>query len=232
MFSVGAHVHVSPACDSDHYIPPVQGNFCFRRSLLPRCPCFQCLHSFIQCESRSFIGRRKCVVYYTNTSPPFIPPWSSCCPLRGSLVPHRTLQPRCPCFTRFLHCVLWHETWSYTGRRRLCCVHTNTSSPFTTLVKMPSLQGSLVPRCTLQLRCPCFLRLYTMSYGVKLTRGTVRQLSLSLSPSGIFSSPFSVAFPLGKAAVLFLFPTWDSSSCLARSLLRCSNCYISRSHFF
>ena len=37
-------------------------------------------------------------------------------------------------------------------------------------------------------------------------RGTVRQLSLSFSPLGIFRSPFSVAFPQGKAAVLSPFP--------------------------
>ena len=47
--------------------------------------------------------------------------------------------------------------------------YTNTSPPlYTTLVKLPSLRGSLVPCRTLQPHCPCFMRFYTVSYGVRL----------------------------------------------------------------
>ena len=88
-------------CDSDHYIPLTQGNFCSCRSLLSLSSCFQCLHSFIQRESRSLlVGGDMCCVLHTHFSPLYMT-LVNLPSLRGSLVSHRTLQLRCPCFTRF-----------------------------------------------------------------------------------------------------------------------------------
>ena len=77
-FSVGAHVHISPACDVDFYIPPPShGNFC-RSSLTPASlPLFyNVLHSIIQLESQSFTCRRSHVVCITQTLLPPLRLWS------------------------------------------------------------------------------------------------------------------------------------------------------------
>ena len=136
MFSVGAHVRVSPACDGDYYIPPTQENFCFS-SLTPASlsQFYEVSHYVIQSESQSFTGRRRHVMCSTQTLLPTLRLWSSYppCEVVLFLVVHSSrIEP-------VLHCVIQREAWSYTGRMRLCCVHTNTFPPFTALVKLPPL---------------------------------------------------------------------------------------------
>ena len=60
------------------------------------------------------------------------------------------------------------RVFEFTGWRRRVVICTNTSAPFTTLVKLSSLRGSFVPCRTLQPCCPCFTGYYSVSYSVNL----------------------------------------------------------------
>ena len=64
-FSVVAHVHVSPACDGDHFVP--QANFCSRSSLMPRCPCVYTLSNSVS-FGVSPVGGDMCITQHM--SPP------------------------------------------------------------------------------------------------------------------------------------------------------------------
>ena len=91
-------------------------------------------------------------------------------PMQGNLffITLSSQEPHCPCFTVF-YTLLYSISLGVlqVGGDMFCVLHKHFS-PFTTLVKLPSLRCSLVPRRALQPRCPCFTRFYTVSYSVKL----------------------------------------------------------------
>ena len=90
MFSVRAHIHISSACDGDRYILPAQGNFHFRRSLLPCCPCFTVFTLFRTTSVSEFYRLEETCITQT-----LLPPFYDF----GQAV--LFLQSCCPCFTWF-----------------------------------------------------------------------------------------------------------------------------------
>ena len=88
---------------------------------------------------------------------------SSCSPHAGYTLNLVVYSPVSYLFYTVLHCVMQHESWEFYRLEETCVViHTNTSPPFMTLVKLFPLWGNLVSRHTLRTYCSCFTLLYAL----------------------------------------------------------------------
>ena len=126
----------------------------------------------------SQVGGDMCCVLHKHFSP-FIRLWSSCPPCEAVLFLVVHSSRVVPGLRGFTRCHTAGVSEFYRQKETCIVYYTNTSPPFSTSVKLPSLRGSLVihrtlqphclvPRRILQPRCPCFTRFYTVFYSVKL----------------------------------------------------------------